>query len=65
MRVRTCPTLFSVHSESSDRDSRPVSWNPSDGKKVKKTDVDIQRVKSFGTVKDNFEQNDSLLNPDK
>ena len=54
-----------LNSESREREPRPVSWNPSDGKKVKKTDVEIQRVKSFGTVKDNFEHNDSLLNPDK
>ena len=42
-----------------------MAWNPGEGKKVKKTDVDIQRVKSFGTVKDNFEHHDDLLNPDK
>ena len=56
-----------VHSESEsrDREHRPLAWKPPDGKKVKKTDVDIQRVQSFGTVKDNFEHNDGLLKPDK
>ena len=53
-------------SQDADAEAKRLSWNPNtQGKKIKKKDVEIQRVKSFGTVKDNFEQDKDLLNPDR
>ena len=51
-------------SQDPEAEAKRLTWNPSK-KKVKKRDVEIQRVKSFGTVKEEFEVDKDLLNPDR